>query len=100
METPPGEPNGIGQPPPVPEIPYINGHAQTNEDSHSGSRTPEPPQQQQHQPDPDSPNTLEELEPFDWGDFEVRYETAILEASEEERAILKEAESLSKVLKN
>jgi uncharacterized protein YeaO (DUF488 family) len=35
--------------------------------------------------------------PFDWEDFEARYEKALQEADENERGILREAESLAKV---
>lgn len=44
-----------------------------------------------------SPETPSELDAFDWKDFESRYQAALVEANEEEKAILKEAESLSKV---
>ncbi|UKZ65376.1 uncharacterized protein TrAtP1_006570 [Trichoderma atroviride] len=36
------------------------------------------------------------LGPFDWDDFEARYEKALMDADEQEREILKEAESLAK----
>lgn len=39
------------------------------------------------------------LEPFDWNEFTARYEAALKDATEEEKAILKEAESLSRVIK-
>lgn len=38
-----------------------------------------------------------DITPFDWEDFEARYESALKEADGEEKEILKEAESLSKV---
>ncbi|KAG5929603.1 hypothetical protein E4U42_005308 [Claviceps africana] len=37
-----------------------------------------------------------EVPPFDWEQFEARYESALKEADEEERDILQEAQSLSK----
>ncbi|KAK2594796.1 hypothetical protein QQS21_007483 [Conoideocrella luteorostrata] len=37
-----------------------------------------------------------DIAPFDWEDFEARYGKALRDADEEEREILKEAESLSK----
>ncbi|QPG96118.1 hypothetical protein C2857_003228 [Epichloe festucae Fl1] len=37
-----------------------------------------------------------DIPPFDWEDFEARYESALKEADGEEKEILKEAESLSK----
>ncbi|PTB68826.1 hypothetical protein BBK36DRAFT_154605 [Trichoderma citrinoviride] len=43
-----------------------------------------------------TPNTPGLLAPFDWEDFEARYEKALVEADEHEREILKEAESLAK----
>ncbi|KAJ6442900.1 peroxisomal biogenesis factor 2 [Purpureocillium lavendulum] len=60
------------------------------------TRTPEP----SHDPqgtDSDTPSTPGQLAPFDWEDFEARYEAALREADDNEREILKEAESLSKV---
>lgn len=36
-------------------------------------------------------------EPYDWDDFERRYEEALREANDHEREILKEAEGLSRV---
>ncbi|KAL7791313.1 hypothetical protein V8C37DRAFT_403051 [Trichoderma ceciliae] len=43
-----------------------------------------------------TPNTPAVLGPFGWDDFEARYEKALLEADEQEREILKEAENLAK----
>ncbi|KAJ3495570.1 hypothetical protein NLG97_g3303 [Lecanicillium saksenae] len=94
MATPPGEPNGVDEHHPEVDSPRINGHIEEIEDTAPGSRTPEVSQQQtQHPP---SPEASEELQVFDWENFESRYEAALLSASEEEKAILKEAESLSK----
>ncbi|KND91233.1 hypothetical protein TOPH_03981 [Tolypocladium ophioglossoides CBS 100239] len=60
------------------------------------TRTPEP-QVDQQSADSDTPSTPGHLAPFDWDDFEARYEKALHETDEHEREILKEAESLSKV---
>ncbi|KOS18865.1 hypothetical protein ESCO_000244 [Escovopsis weberi] len=43
-----------------------------------------------------SPGTPGVLGPFDWDDFEHRYERALEEADEHEKEILKEAEDLSR----
>ncbi|KAJ4165024.1 hypothetical protein LMH87_006673 [Akanthomyces muscarius] len=95
MATPAGETNGVEEHlSDTDEVPRVNGHLDVNGDPSSGSQTPETPQHQL--PDPPSPEALEELQAFDWEDFEARYEAALLRASEEEKAILKEAESLSK----
>lgn len=59
-------------------------------------RTPEP-QADQQSAESDTPSTPGHLAPFDWDDFEARYEKALREADEHEREILKEAEGLSKV---
>ncbi len=98
MATPPGEPNGVEEHlSDTDHVPRINGHVDVNGHMASGSQTPEMSQPQHQLPDPPSPEALEELQAFDWEDFESRYEAALLRASEEEKAILKEAESLSKV---
>ena len=60
------------------------------------TNTPEP-QFDQQSADSDAPSTPGHLAPFDWDDFEARYEKALREADEHEREILKEAEGLSKV---
>jgi hypothetical protein len=44
-----------------------------------------------------TPNPPAVLGPFDWDDFEARYEKALMDADEQEREILKEAEGLAKV---
>lgn len=44
-----------------------------------------------------TPNPPAVLGPFDWDDFEARYEKALVDADEQEREILKEAENLAKV---
>ncbi|KFA65738.1 hypothetical protein S40285_04891 [Stachybotrys chlorohalonatus IBT 40285] len=76
----------------------VNGDNQTSQPSrnpHFNSRTPEPlpGQQSQNATTPSTPGTLL---PFDWEDFEARYEKALQEADENERGILREAESLAK----
>lgn len=96
MATPPGETNGVEEHlSDADEVPRINGHLDVNGDPRSGSQSPETSQHQMA--DPPSPEALEELQAFDWEDFESRYEAALLRATEEEKVILKEAESLSKV---
>ncbi|KAM5378028.1 hypothetical protein ACJZ2D_004639 [Fusarium nematophilum] len=59
------------------------------------SKTPEPRAEQlaASSDPPDTPGTLEH---FDWDQFEARYESALRDADEQEREILKEAEALSK----
>lgn len=57
-------------------------------------QTPEPEEQHNGGLTPNGPGILG---PFDWDDFEARYEKALVEADEQEREILKEAESLAKV---
>jgi hypothetical protein len=44
-----------------------------------------------------TPSTPGLLPPFDWEDFQARYEKALADADDEEREILKEFESLTKV---
>jgi hypothetical protein len=46
-----------------------------------------------------SPSTPGHLAPFDWEDFEARYEEALAEADGQEQAVLKEFEELVKVSK-
>ncbi|KJZ77323.1 hypothetical protein HIM_03047 [Hirsutella minnesotensis 3608] len=58
-------------------------------------KTPEPPLDQQS-PESDTPSTPGQLPPYDWDDFEARYEKALRDADIQERDILKEAEQLSK----
>ncbi|KAH7269478.1 uncharacterized protein BKA55DRAFT_682569 [Fusarium redolens] len=65
---------------------------------HARSRTPEP-QVDQQVSNSDPPDTPGALEPFDWDEFEARYEAALQEADEREREILKEADALSKYFK-
>ncbi|KAL6904735.1 hypothetical protein GGI43DRAFT_288700 [Trichoderma evansii] len=43
-----------------------------------------------------TPNPPAVLGPFDWDDFEARYEKALMDADEQEREILKEAGDLAK----
>ncbi|KAI1023395.1 hypothetical protein LB503_000380 [Fusarium chuoi] len=65
---------------------------------HANRRTPEP--QDDRQPNnSDPPDTPGVLEPFNWDEFEARYEAALQEADEREREILKEADALSKYFK-
>lgn len=67
-----------------------------NKQSHTETKTPEP-KIDQHSPDSDTPSSPGQLGPFDWDDFEARYEKALREADAHERETLKEAEHLSKV---
>lgn len=46
---------------------------------------------------PRASSPLADVPSFDWEQFEARYESALKEADEEERGILQEAQSLSKV---
>lgn len=63
---------------------------------HSETKTPEP-KFDQAAPSSNTPSTPGILAPFDWDDFEARYEKALHDADEHEREILREAENLSKV---
>ena len=63
---------------------------------HSDTKTPEP-RIDQLAANTNTPSTPGVLAPFDWDDFEARYEKALFDADENEREILKEAENLSKV---
>ncbi|KAF4340549.1 hypothetical protein FBEOM_5489 [Fusarium beomiforme] len=69
----------------------------TQRHPHASSRTPES-QVDRQASDSDPPDTPGVLEPFDWDEFEARYEAALQEADEREREILKEADALSKVI--
>jgi uncharacterized protein YeaO (DUF488 family) len=44
-----------------------------------------------------SPSTPGHLAPFDWDEFEARYEEALADADREEQELLKEFEDLVKV---
>ncbi|KAH7256486.1 hypothetical protein BKA59DRAFT_74464 [Fusarium tricinctum] len=65
---------------------------------HANSRTPEP-QVDRQASNSDTPDTPGALEPFDWDEYEARYEAALRDADEQEREILKEADALSKYFK-
>ncbi|RDA91985.1 hypothetical protein CP533_1338 [Ophiocordyceps camponoti-saundersi (nom. inval.)] len=78
-----------GDPPP-PE-PQDEGGA-SKQQSQPESRTPELPVDHDNGTGLDSPG---QLAPFDWADFETRYEKALREADAHEREILKEAQHLS-----
>ncbi|KAF4967308.1 hypothetical protein FSARC_5138 [Fusarium sarcochroum] len=65
---------------------------------HASSRTPEP-QIDRQATNSDTPDTPGALEPFDWDEFEARYEAALRDADEQEREVLKEADALSKYFK-
>ncbi|QUC18467.1 uncharacterized protein UV8b_02708 [Ustilaginoidea virens] len=65
-----------------------------------GQETPSDAVENHHANVSSSPSPLPaDVPPFDWDDFETRYERALREADEAEREILKEAESLSKTCK-
>ncbi|KAF4464765.1 hypothetical protein FALBO_8389 [Fusarium albosuccineum] len=66
---------------------------------YANSKTPEPPHVESQATHSDAPDTPGNLEPFDWDEFEARYESALHHADEQERGILKEAEALSKYFK-
>ncbi|KAK7914692.1 hypothetical protein PG985_012395 [Apiospora marii] len=61
------------------------------------TRTPEPKQRRSQrvsvQPSPSTPGRIA---PFDWDDFEARYQKALSEADEKEKAILEEFDQLVK----
>lgn len=79
------------------DSPVLNGTSDDHPDNlpaHSADQPRANIQQETPAPFPDIPD---ELDSFDWQDFEARYKAALLEANEEEKAILKEAESLSQV---
>lgn len=62
------------------------------------NKTPEPlPEQQHAAANVNTPSTPGVLPPFDWEDFDARYEKALREANEKEQRVLKEADNLSKV---
>lgn len=74
-------------------------HRGSRQSSPSKSKTPEPKLEQQPLRD-DTPGTPVQLPPFDWDDFQVRYEQALQDLEEDEAAILKDAEQLSGVRPN
>ena len=70
--------------------------------SRSQVRTPEPrPSRERMNGHKDaaerSPSTPGHLAPFDWDEFEARYEEALADADREEQELLKEFEDLVKV---
>ncbi|KAF5027580.1 hypothetical protein F66182_322 [Fusarium sp. NRRL 66182] len=76
----------------------MNNNSSMQRHPHANSRTPEP--QVERQPtNSDTPDTPDVLEPFDWDEFEARYEAALRDADEQEREILNEADALSKYFK-
>ncbi len=75
----------------------LNGITSEHHDSPPPHNADGPANGEQQSPRSTSPDTPDELEPFDWKDFEARYQAALSAANEEEKAVLKEAESLSKV---
>lgn len=67
--------------------------SQPSKSQHAISKTPEP-QPERVSSTPSSPSVPS---PYNWDDFERRYEEALRDADENEKQILKEAEGLSKV---
>lgn len=65
--------------------------------SNGHNRTPEPSGNEHQTTNPETPGTPLVLAPFDWEDFEARFEQALKEAGEHEQQVLEEAEVLSKV---
>ena len=63
------------------------------------SKTPEPTANQANEVDrvSSTPSSPDAPSPYDWDDFERRYEDALREADQDEREVLKEAENLSRV---
>ncbi|KAK4044490.1 hypothetical protein C8A01DRAFT_12125 [Parachaetomium inaequale] len=91
--------------PPKPVFPDIMADAQTAfpkpQGSRSQVRTPEPrPSRERMNGHKDaaerSPSTPGHLAPFDWDEFEARYEEALADADREEQELLKEFEDLVK----
>jgi hypothetical protein len=79
------------------DSPVLNGVFDDHPDNLPAHSTDRPRTNGQKETAAISPDTPDELDEFDWQDFEARYKAALLEANEEEKAILKEAESLSQV---
>jgi hypothetical protein len=87
-------------------FPDIMADAQTAFSKHQGSRpqvkTPEPRQSRDRlnghkDPGERSPSTPGHLAPFDWDEFEARYEEALADADRDEQELLREFEELVKV---
>lgn len=92
--------------PPKPADPRTMTAAQSTQPKPQGSRaqvkTPEPRQSKermngQKEMAERSPSTPGHLAPFDWDEFEARYEEALAEADSQEQELLKEFEELVKV---
>ncbi|KAI9171694.1 hypothetical protein HJFPF1_01183 [Paramyrothecium foliicola] len=64
-------------------------------DVHSDTKTPEPRPEQQNV-NANTPSTPGVLLPFDWDDFEARYEKALRDADDREKSILHDVDRLSK----
>ena len=64
----------------------------------SRTRTPDVPKGRANKPDvASSPSTPGHIVPFDWDDFEMRYQKALDEADEHEKELLDEFDHLVKV---
>ncbi|RDA86027.1 hypothetical protein CP532_4716 [Ophiocordyceps camponoti-leonardi (nom. inval.)] len=75
-----------------PSAPEPQDEGPATKQSRPESRTPEHDVDHDDGPGSDSPGLLP---PFDWTDFEARYEKALRDADAHEREILKEAQHLS-----
>lgn len=105
MSTTPDSIGPDGQLPLSPDFEPLDHHSNgSSSNTTSTSQKMESVGQQQHHDAPEASTLFREdsappsaLEPFDWAEFTARYEAALKDAKEEEKAILKEAESLSRV---
>ncbi|KAL2256657.1 hypothetical protein VTK26DRAFT_1346 [Humicola hyalothermophila] len=103
---PPPQPEPLQKSPPKPAISNtIMAAAQATQPNSQGSRTqlrtPEPRQSKelmngQKEAAERSPSTPGHLAPFDWDEFEARYEEALADADRNEQELLKEFEELVK----
>ncbi|KAH6609363.1 hypothetical protein Trco_002709 [Trichoderma cornu-damae] len=94
MASSPKSPNGEDRRPVYGTKEDVKGELDSERPRLARTKTPEPLAEQQN--GRLTPNIPAVLGPFDWDDFEARYEKALVEADEQERDILKEAENLSK----
>ncbi|KAK4141874.1 uncharacterized protein C8A04DRAFT_38783 [Dichotomopilus funicola] len=107
------QPSSSSQPAPAPKAQQQQQQTQKQQPQNNGSgtgnngrpqvRTPEPRQSKDriingHRGDGSdrSPSTPGHLAPFDWEDFEARYEEALADADLQEQELLKEFEDLVK----
>ncbi|GAP84396.1 putative DNA double-strand break repair Rad50 ATPase [Rosellinia necatrix] len=78
---------------PSAEEPPNGGHHKTHQHDHHRAQTPETQKRRNDRSEMPSPGRLA---PFDWEDFEDRYEKALQEAGEKERQMLEEFAQLVK----